>query len=55
MGAGFSGQHGSVFAILGIAENGYYGVKVVEVANADGHSSVHHPHTVGFSCCHMMT
>ena len=52
-GAGFSTEHGSVFATLGIAETGYYDVKV-EVATAGGHSSVPPPHTVSFSFSHVM-
>ena len=52
-GAGFSRQYGSVFATLGIAETGYYDVKI-EVATAGGHSSVPPPHTVSFSYCHKM-
>ncbi|KAF8337820.1 hypothetical protein F5887DRAFT_983763 [Amanita rubescens] len=43
-GPGFYGHFGSVFATLGIAEKGYYDVKV-EVASPGGHSSVPPPHT----------
>lgn len=51
-GAGYYGQYGSVFAVLGIAEKGYYDVKV-EVAAPGGHSSVPPPHTVSFSPFHV--
>jgi len=52
-GSGYYGQFGSVFAILGIAEKGYYDVKV-EVAAPGGHSSVPPPHTVSFSRSHLV-
>ncbi|KIL59863.1 hypothetical protein M378DRAFT_1065315 [Amanita muscaria Koide BX008] len=43
-GTGFSEQYGAAFATIGIAEKGYFDVKV-EVATAGGHSSVPPPHT----------
>ncbi|KAF8631930.1 hypothetical protein AX15_002183 [Amanita polypyramis BW_CC] len=43
-GAGFAQKYGSVFATPGIAEKGYYDVKI-EVATRGGHSSVPPPHT----------
>jgi len=52
-GPGFYGHFGSVFATLGIAEKGYYDVKV-EVASPGGHSSVPPPHTVSFSRSHVV-
>ena len=45
---GFAEQDGSVFAMPGIAEKGYFDVNV-EVTAPGGHSSVPPQHTVSFS------
>jgi hypothetical protein len=45
--AGFAEMGGSVIAIPGIAEKGYFDARVT-VSTAGGHSSIPPPHTVWF-------